>query len=58
MVADTFTTLSNLLSEAPLDIQIIISEVLKHKYKFRHVLHSMDEFITTANEKNKNLLRQ
>ena len=56
MVADTFTTLSNLLSEAPLDIQIIISEVLKHRYKFRHVLHSIDEFITTANEKNKNFL--
>lgn len=56
MVADTFTILSNLLSEAPLDIQITINEVLKHKYKFRHVLHSMDEFITTANEKNNNFL--
>lgn len=56
MVADTFTTLSNLLSEAPLDIQITISEVLKHKYKFRHVLHSIDVFITTANEKNKKFL--
>jgi hypothetical protein len=56
MVADTFTTLSKLLSEAPLDIQIIISEVLKNNYKFRHVLHSMDEFIARANEKNKNFL--
>ena len=56
MVADTFTILSKLLSEAPLDIQIIISEVLKNKYKFRHVLHSMDEFIARANEKNKDFL--
>ena len=56
MVADTFTTLSNLLSEAPHDIQIIISEVLKNNYKFRHVLHSMDEFISRANEKNKDFL--
>ena len=56
MVADTFTILSNLLSEVPLDIQIIISEVLKHKYKFRHVLYSMDEFIERANEKNKKFL--
>jgi hypothetical protein len=54
--ADTFTILSDLLSEAPLDIQIIINEVLKHKYKFRHVLHSMDGFIAQANEKNKNFL--
>ena len=53
IMADTFTILSTLLSEAPYDIQIIISEVLKHKYKFRHVLHSMDEFISRANEKNK-----
>jgi hypothetical protein len=56
MVADTFTILSTLLSEAPLDIQIIISEALKHKYKFRHVLHSMDKFIARANEKYKNFL--
>ena len=56
MVTETFTILSNLLSEAPLDIQIIINEVLKHNYKFRHVLHSMDEFITRANEKNKDFL--
>jgi len=56
MMADTFTILSNLLSEAPLDIQITINEVLKHKYKFRHVLHSIDEFITRANEKNNNFL--
>lgn len=56
MVAETFTILSTLLSEAPLDIQIIISEVLKHKYKFRHVLHSMDKFIARANEKYKNFL--
>jgi hypothetical protein len=37
MVADTFTILSNLLSEAPLDIQIIISEVLKNKYNIINI---------------------
>lgn len=52
----TFTDLSNLLSDAPIDIQITIIEVLKHKYNFRHVLHSMDDFISRANEKNKNFL--
>lgn len=56
MATEFFTFLSMLLSEAPLDIQIIISEVLKHKYKFRYVLHSIDEFITRANQKNKNFL--
>ncbi len=56
MVAETFTILSTLLSEAPLDIQIIISEILKHNYKFRHVLHSMDDFISRANEKDKDFL--
>ena len=53
---DCFTVLSELLSEAPLDIQIIISEVLKHKYKFRYVLDSMEGFISRANEKNKSFL--
>jgi len=52
----TFTDLSNLLSEASLDIQIIISEFLKNKYKFRHVLHSMHDFISRANKKNKGFL--
>ena len=56
MAAEFFTILSTLLSEASLDIQIIVSEVLKHKYKFRYVLHSMDDFITRANQKNKNFL--
>ena len=55
-MTDCFTLLSKLLSEAPLDIQIIINEVLKHKYMFRHVLHSMEEFISRANEKYKKFL--
>ena len=55
-MTDCFTILSNLLSEAPLDIQIIINEVLKQKYKFSYVLRSMDEFISRANEKNKSFL--
>lgn len=57
-MSDTFTILSKLLSEAPLDIQIIIRELLKHYYLFRHVLHSMKEFISRANEKNKDFLTE
>lgn len=55
-MTDCFTVLSNLLSEAPLDIQIIINEVLKHKYKFRHVLHSLDKFISDATRMNGDFL--
>lgn len=55
-MSDCFTVLSNLLSEAPLDIQIIINEVLKHKYKFRHVLHSLDKFISDATRMNGDFL--
>lgn len=55
-MTDSFTVLSELLSEAPLDIQIIVNKVLKKKYNFRYVLHSMDEFISRANEKYKNFL--
>jgi len=55
-MTDCFTVLSKLLSEAPLDIQIIINEVLKKKYKFRYVLHSMEEFISRTNEKYKAFL--
>lgn len=55
-MCETFTLLSKLLSEAPLDIQIIINEVLKHKYKFRHVLHSLDKFISDASRMNGDFL--
>ena len=55
-MTDCFTVLSKLLSEAPLDIQIIINEVLKHKYKFRHVLHSLDKFISDATRMNGDFL--
>lgn len=55
-MTDSFTVLSKLLSEAPLDIQIIINEVLKHKYKFRHVLHSLDKFIVGAERMNRDFL--
>lgn len=53
---DSFTVLSELLSEAPLDIQIIINEILKHRYKFRHVLHSLDNFISDATRMNGDFL--
>jgi len=52
-MSDTFTILSKLLSDAPIDIQIIIYGVLKHMFNFRLVLDSMEEFISMANEKNK-----
>lgn len=55
-MTDSFTVLSELLSEAPLDIQIIINDFLKHKYMFRHVLHSLGEFIEGADRMNGDFL--
>ena len=55
-MCEIFTLLSKLLSEAPLDIQIIISEVLKQKYRFRYVLKSLDKFIERADRMNGDFL--
>jgi len=55
-MCETFTVLSELLTEAPLDIQIIISEVLKHKFRFLHVLDSLDKFISDATRMNGDFL--